>query len=78
MFQYSFLLKNISCFFYIIVYKTSSEKIEKLYELSLNLISHACLIVTHDVIFSFFSKVSKEKCRLDVSSTEETREQNMP
>ena len=23
-------------------------------------------------------KVSKEKCRLDVSSTEETREQNMP
>ena len=55
MFQYSFLLKNISCFIYIIVYETSSEKIEKLHELSLNLISHACSIVTHDVIFSFFS-----------------------
>ena len=27
---------------------------------------------------SQLSKVSKEKCRLDVSSTEETREQNMP
>ena len=55
MFQYSFLLKNISCFIYIIVYETSSEKIEKLLESSLNLISHACSIVTHDVIFSFFS-----------------------
>ena len=53
MFQYSFLLKNISCFIYIIVYETSSEKIEKLHELSLNLISHACSIVTQTAIFSF-------------------------
>ena len=35
MIQYSFLLKNISCFIYITVYETSSEKIEKLHELSL-------------------------------------------
>ena len=53
MFQYSFLLKNISCFIDIIVYKTSSEKIEKLLESSLNLISHTCSIVIHDDISHF-------------------------
>ena len=54
-FQYSFLLKNISCFIYLIVKETSSEKIEKLHELSLILKSHACVNITHDVIFTFFS-----------------------
>ena len=55
MFQYSFLLKNITCNIYLIVYETSSEKIEKLHEQSLILKSHASANVTHDIIFSFFS-----------------------
>ena len=55
MFQYSFLLKNITCLIYLIVEETSSEKIKRLHELSLNLKSHACANVTHDIIFTFFS-----------------------
>ena len=55
MFHYYFLLKNIMCLIYLIVYETSSEKIEKLNEISLILKSHACANITHDVIFSFFS-----------------------
>ena len=53
MFQYSFALKNITCLIYLIVYDTSSEKIEKLYELSLILKSHACAKVTDNVIEHF-------------------------
>ena len=53
MFQYSFVLKSITCIIYLIEKETSSEKIEKLYELSLILKSHACLIVTQNVIERF-------------------------
>ena len=55
MFQYCFVLKSITCIIYLIVKETSSEKIEKLYDLSLILKSHACANVTHDVIFTFFT-----------------------
>ena len=50
MFQYSFVLKSITCIIYLIEKETSSEKIEKLYELSLILKSHACQIVAQNVI----------------------------
>ena len=53
MFQYSFVLKSITCIIYLIEKETSSEKIEKLYELSLILKSHACSIVTQNVIERF-------------------------
>ena len=53
MFQYSFVLKSITCIIYLIEKETSSEKIEKLYELSLILKSHACSIVTQNVIEQF-------------------------
>ena len=53
MFQYSFVLKSITCIIYLIEKKTSSEKIKKLYELSLILKSHACSIVTQNVIERF-------------------------
>ena len=53
MFQYSFVLKSITCIIYLIEKETSSEKIEKLYELSLILKSHACSIVTYNVIEQF-------------------------
>ena len=36
------------------------------------------LFLSHGYYSLIRIKVSKEKCRLDVSSTEETREQNMP
>merc|ERR550534_973742 len=53
MFQYSFVLKSITCIIYLIEKETSSEKIDKLYELSLILKSHACSIVTQNVIERF-------------------------
>ena len=53
MFQYAFVLKSITCLIYLIVQETSSNKIEKLYELSLVLKSHACANVTENVIGHF-------------------------
>ena len=53
MFQYSFVLKSITCIIYLIEKETSSEKIEKLYELSLILKFHACSIVTQNFIERF-------------------------
>ena len=53
MFQYSLVLKSITCIIYLVVLETSSEKIEKLYELSLILRSHACENVTENVIGRF-------------------------
>ena len=53
MFQYSFVLKSITWIIYLIVKETSSEKIEKLYEISLILKSHACANVTENVIGHF-------------------------
>ena len=53
MFQYSFVLKSITCIIYLIEKETSSEKREKLCELSLILKSHACSIVTQNVIERF-------------------------
>jgi hypothetical protein len=53
MFQYSFVLRSITCIIYLIAQETSSEKIEKLYELSLILKSHACANVTYNVIKRF-------------------------
>ena len=53
MFQYSFVLKCITCIIYLIEKETSSEKIEKLYELSLISKSRACANVTHNVIERF-------------------------
>ena len=50
MFQYSFLLKSITCINYLIAYETSSEKIEKLCEISSILKSHAWQIVAQNVI----------------------------
>ena len=52
MFQYSFVLKSISCI-YLIAYETSSEKIEKLCEISSILKSLACANVTQNVIERF-------------------------
>ena len=51
MFQYSWTQKHNLHLIYQIVEETSSEKIGKLYELSLILKSHACA----NVIFTFFS-----------------------
>ena len=53
MFQYSFVLKSITWIIYSIVKETSSEKIEKLYELSLILRSHACANITENIIGHF-------------------------
>ena len=53
MFQYSFLLKNVTYLNYLVVYETSSKKIEKLHKLSLILKSHACANVTENVIGHF-------------------------
>ena len=53
MFHYSFVLKGISCIIYLIAYETSSEKIEKLCEISSIFKSHACANVTENVIERF-------------------------
>ena len=53
MFQYSFVLKSITCIIYLIEKETSSEIIEKLSEISSILKSHAYANVTQNVIKQF-------------------------